>query len=201
MDNEGWNWNLLATWVPDHIKVKIVALLLPSNSAGEDVHVCKENVIGCFSIAKMYHALCDFDVHTIDPVWHQIWRLNVPERVRAFVWMVKHDRLLTNESIKWGWVRTCVISAATVLKQRFMSCVIVSLFEIFGLAWWMCLCSIIFSLVILTIGLLLTWVAKEERVPMMIGVVRGRWRVIWCGRGGTRKNMRTTSSGQSSKQR
>jgi hypothetical protein len=97
MDNEGWNWNLLATWVPDHIKVKIAALLPPSNSAGEDVQVCKENVIGCFSIAKMYHALCDFDVHTIDLVWHQIWRLNVPERVRAFVWMVKHDRLLTNE--------------------------------------------------------------------------------------------------------
>jgi ribonuclease HI len=97
VDNEGWNWNLLATWVPDHIKAKIAALLPPSNNAGADGQVCKGNAIGCFSIAEMYYALCDFDLHTIDPVWHQIWRLKVPERVRAFIWMVKHDRLLTNE--------------------------------------------------------------------------------------------------------
>jgi hypothetical protein len=38
-----------------------------------------------------------FDLHIINLVWLQIWRLKVPERVKSFVWLVKHDRLLTND--------------------------------------------------------------------------------------------------------
>jgi hypothetical protein len=69
---------MLDAWVPENIKAKIAALLPPSNSADEDAQVCKENAMGYFSIAKMYHALCDFDLHMINPVWLQIWRLKVP---------------------------------------------------------------------------------------------------------------------------
>jgi hypothetical protein len=142
VNNEGWNWNFLATWVPMHIKEKIAALLPPNSSAGEDMRVCKENAMGIFSISEMYHALCDLDLNTIGPVWHHIWRLKVPERVRAFFWMGKHDRLLTNESIVWGWDMTCVTTAATVQNPRYMFCVIVSLFDRYGLVWWMCRCVI-----------------------------------------------------------
>jgi hypothetical protein len=70
--NEGWNWNLLATWIPMHIKDKIAALLPPNSSAGEDMQVCKENSMGNFSISAMYHVLCDCDLNTLDPVWHHI---------------------------------------------------------------------------------------------------------------------------------
>jgi hypothetical protein len=45
----------------------------------------------------MYHAICGFDGDETCGIWTMIWRLKGPERVRAFVWLVKHGRLLTNE--------------------------------------------------------------------------------------------------------
>jgi ribonuclease HI len=92
-----WDWNMLNTWVPLYIQQKIGALLPPRDNNGNDNQLCKENAGGIFSIARMYHALCDYDLNNNDKVWNCIWRLKVPERVRTFVWMVKHGRLLTNE--------------------------------------------------------------------------------------------------------
>jgi hypothetical protein len=84
-------------WVPNDIKERIAALLPPIHTNSKDLQVCKENAVGCFSIAEMYYALCDFDTNETCSDWRQIWRLKVPERVRAFIWLVKHGRLLTNE--------------------------------------------------------------------------------------------------------
>jgi hypothetical protein len=80
-----------------HIKAKIAALLPPGSNMGDDQQVCKENAMGIFSISEMYHALCDFDMNSTASVWHHIWRLKVPRRVRAFILLVNHDRLLTND--------------------------------------------------------------------------------------------------------
>ncbi|KAK2435125.1 hypothetical protein QL285_020204 [Trifolium repens] len=85
------------TWVTLHIKAKIAALLPPGSNMGDDQQVCKENAMGIFSISEMYHALCDFDMNSTASVWHHIWRLKVPGRVRAFILLVNHDRLLTND--------------------------------------------------------------------------------------------------------
>jgi hypothetical protein len=47
----------------------------------------------------MYHNLCDFHSEEANPIWCKVWKLQVPERVRSFMWLVMHKRLLTN-SIK-----------------------------------------------------------------------------------------------------
>jgi hypothetical protein len=88
---------MLTAWVYLNLQEKIVVLLPPENNNGNDIHFCKDNASGIFSIAEMYHALCDYERTDIDMVWKSIWRLKVSERVRAFVWLVKHGRLLTNE--------------------------------------------------------------------------------------------------------
>jgi ribonuclease HI len=96
VNNGDWNWDELNTWIPNSITAKITALLPPNESNGNDQQVCKEDASGSFSIAEMYHVLCDFNMTENFSVWQSIWKLKVPERVRAFIWIVKHDRLLTN---------------------------------------------------------------------------------------------------------
>jgi hypothetical protein len=71
-DGTGWKWNMLDTWIPPNMKAKIAALLPPDSSNGADKQVCMENAMGIFSISKMYHALCDFNLTAMDPVWHHI---------------------------------------------------------------------------------------------------------------------------------
>jgi hypothetical protein len=45
----------------------------------------------------MYEQLCDIAIGNADPMWRTVWKLNVLERVRCFVWLLLHDRLLTNQ--------------------------------------------------------------------------------------------------------
>jgi hypothetical protein len=63
---------------------------------GKDISFCMEKEPGNFSIADMYIALCNFDDNQQGANWMNIWRLRVPERVKTFVWLLHHDRLLTN---------------------------------------------------------------------------------------------------------
>jgi hypothetical protein len=44
----------------------------------------------------MHKKLCGYHGENENTNWRRIWRLNVPERVRAFLWMMLHNRMLTN---------------------------------------------------------------------------------------------------------
>jgi hypothetical protein len=47
-------------------------------------------------VAATYDLLCDFDSLDVDSDWRKVWSLEVQERIRHFMWIVKHNRLLTN---------------------------------------------------------------------------------------------------------
>jgi ribonuclease HI len=49
-----------------------------------------------YSVATMYNNLCGFHDVEENSIWKKIWRLGIPERARAFIWMLVHNRLLTN---------------------------------------------------------------------------------------------------------
>ncbi|MCH83515.1 hypothetical protein A2U01_0004339 [Trifolium medium] len=52
---------------------------------------------GHFTIASAYALLCEYDEGLSMDIWKFIRQLEVPERVRSFVWLVNHGKLLTNE--------------------------------------------------------------------------------------------------------
>lgn len=91
-----WNWKLLSSWVSLDIIAKLASILPPDDRNGVDMQICKESPMGRFLISEMYHALCGFNDDKLFSTWHCIWRLKVLERVRVFIWLVKHGRLLTN---------------------------------------------------------------------------------------------------------
>lgn len=48
---------------------------------------------------QFYGLMMHFDNNNnVDHDWKRIWRLRVPKRIKNFVWMLKHDRLLANQS-------------------------------------------------------------------------------------------------------
>jgi hypothetical protein len=44
----------------------------------------------------MYNILCEFNNIEDSERWNKAWKLRVLERVRSFVWLMLHERLLTN---------------------------------------------------------------------------------------------------------
>ncbi|GAU50328.1 hypothetical protein TSUD_290640 [Trifolium subterraneum] len=95
-DNGCWNFDLLRTWLPHNIISKMYALLPPQNDGDTDRRVCSGTDNGQFSIASAYKLVCNFSDNSREMEWLRIWKLKVPERITSFIWLVRHDRLLTN---------------------------------------------------------------------------------------------------------
>jgi hypothetical protein len=75
----------------------VVAIPPPSaeNESDERVGICSNR--SDFAVSVMYDLLCNLNDHEMDAMWKQIWKLNVTERVRCFIRLFMHSRLLTNQ--------------------------------------------------------------------------------------------------------
>jgi hypothetical protein len=97
VDGDGkWNWNLLTNWIPEEIIRKIAAIPPPNDEYGNDERVGIGGNLCGFSVADMYNILCDYHGEANNSLWNYIWRLKVPERIHTLVWLMNHNRLLTN---------------------------------------------------------------------------------------------------------
>jgi hypothetical protein len=85
-------------WLHADIMQKITAILPPSIENGKDIQLGIGKNSDEFSVASMYNLLCNFDHSIEDKEWREIWKLRVSERNRCFMWIVKHDRLLTKKN-------------------------------------------------------------------------------------------------------
>lgn len=93
-----WNWRIME-WIPPLIRMKINDIFLPGdNNMRDTFHVSNEED-GSFSIGKMYQYLQRMDGGVANSTWVAIWKLHVPERVWSFIWLIYHDRLLTNHRL------------------------------------------------------------------------------------------------------
>jgi hypothetical protein len=95
-DNGCWKFDLLNTWLPHNIISKLYAILPPPSDGDIDRRVWSGTDNGQFSIASAYNLLCSLGDHNREMGWVRIWKLKVPERIRSFIWLVRHDRLITN---------------------------------------------------------------------------------------------------------
>ncbi|XVF81675.1 hypothetical protein PTKIN_Ptkin15bG0174300 [Pterospermum kingtungense] len=91
----GWNWDMLNGLLPGFIEDKLAAVVLNEDSSlvdGLDWGVSKN---GLFSIRSAYD-LSFGTGNEEDTLWNVIWKLDVPNRIRCFLWLVKHQRLMCN---------------------------------------------------------------------------------------------------------
>ncbi|MCH81648.1 putative ribonuclease H protein, partial [Trifolium medium] len=85
--NGSWNWQLLETWIPETIMNKIAAIPPPCEENGSDEPVGICNNSNGYSVTAMYEQMCGTVRDNADSIWIKVWNLNVPERVRCFVWL------------------------------------------------------------------------------------------------------------------
>ena len=87
--------------------------------------------MGKFSLKIAYNCLIENDRFASDRIFKEVWRLQVPQRLKAFMWIVAHDALLTNAArVRRGMAnddkcilcdkstKTMSMSFGTVTKQR-----------------------------------------------------------------------------------
>lgn len=92
---DGWDIDLLSTLLPADVVNAIRPMICASSTEISDEIIWKCASDGNFSMKSAYHELVVPDSDS-PIVVKQIWKLKVFPRIRYFMWLVWHDRLLTN---------------------------------------------------------------------------------------------------------
>ncbi|KAL4361411.1 hypothetical protein GQ457_04G027310 [Hibiscus cannabinus] len=97
VDNCGnWDWARLSPLLPQAVLDKVSAIQPPSAALGQDLPGWRWEHNHCFFTRSAYSAL-DIDVYsTRNFNWRLVWFIQLPQRIRVFLWLAVHDRLLTN---------------------------------------------------------------------------------------------------------
>ncbi|GMI88940.1 hypothetical protein HRI_002563300 [Hibiscus trionum] len=91
-----WDWQSLAQLLPERVLLKMAAVPPPNAHLGDDNPAWRWETSRCFSTKSAYQALLPRQGGADMSVWKVIWSLNVPKRVQTFLWLMAHERLLTN---------------------------------------------------------------------------------------------------------
>ncbi|KAL4284044.1 hypothetical protein GQ457_16G010840 [Hibiscus cannabinus] len=97
VDNYGnWGWACLSSLIPQDVLDRVVAIPPPSVALGQDLPGWRWEQNHCFSIKSAYSAL-DTDVYPVHNFnWKLVWSIQLPQRIKVFLWLAAHDRLFTN---------------------------------------------------------------------------------------------------------
>ncbi|CAN1162877.1 Putative ribonuclease H protein At1g65750, partial [Linum perenne] len=93
-----WNWEFLrrSPPPPPHIIELVAGMEPPCDTLGDDGIIWGSDLRGKFTLKTAYEILACEDHHTEQDIWRIVWRWAGPSRVRHFLWLVVHDRILTN---------------------------------------------------------------------------------------------------------
>jgi ribonuclease HI len=93
-----WNWEVLNQLLPREICEKILAIKPPSNGKS-DFPCWNLTSDGNFSLKSAYFIMHDkhHSFPTKQDSFQHIWSWQGPNRYKAFLWKIAHDKILTNE--------------------------------------------------------------------------------------------------------
>lgn len=92
------NWKILQQWLPQGILDKINNIQPPNGDLEEDKFIMDGVVHEVGLVKHFYRLMVHLDHANATHDWKIIWWLKVPEVINTFVWLLKHGRLLTNQS-------------------------------------------------------------------------------------------------------
>ena len=90
-----WDINFLTTNLPHEIVNQLVAILAPKETDGPDSIGWTGTNTRHFTIQSGYNLQQEGNC-SIDGNWKILWSWKGPHRIQTFMWIVSHERLLTN---------------------------------------------------------------------------------------------------------
>ncbi|CAI8598599.1 unnamed protein product [Vicia faba] len=92
------NWIILQSWLPQVWLDNMRAYMPPRQGEDTDIFIFAGTTDESFSIRDIFDKHVGFDFDQVDDTWDKIWRLAIPERYKSFIWLLNHDKILTNLS-------------------------------------------------------------------------------------------------------
>ncbi|CAN1165414.1 Putative ribonuclease H protein At1g65750 [Linum perenne] len=91
-----WDLDFISQYLPLNAIDCVSGMSPPRSERGEDGWRWGGEQSGKFSIRSAYKLILDIGELPIAESWDSIWKWRGPNRIRHFLWIAKHGRLLTN---------------------------------------------------------------------------------------------------------
>ncbi|CAN1152790.1 Putative ribonuclease H protein At1g65750 [Linum perenne] len=95
-DDGSWDWVPLHQVLPPHMIKHVAGMNPPTIDGGEDKMILGPDPKGQFSIKSGYDVLATTRDASPQNTWKFVWNWQGPNRIKHFLWLAAHDRLLTN---------------------------------------------------------------------------------------------------------
>ncbi|CAN1777245.1 Putative ribonuclease H protein At1g65750 [Linum perenne] len=92
-----WNFDFLSSVLPRDTVMQVVGMTPPVERLGKESLVWGLEANGRFSVRSAYLMITDNDTSHSEPLWRHIWHWKGPSKIKHFLWLASHKRLLTNE--------------------------------------------------------------------------------------------------------
>ena len=87
---------MLMDLLPLHVENKLIAFMLFEEDSLDDELCWVMEISGTVSITFAYDIVEKNEVLANDFIWKQIWKLQVPNWIQVFLWLVKHGKIMSN---------------------------------------------------------------------------------------------------------
>lgn len=99
-ENGGWNWESIGDLLPAITLMKLAGTTIDTHSEVEDSVGWLDVDNKKFTVKSAYELLTRRQTQECWKGWSKIWRLKVQERTKVFLWVLAHDRIMTN-GVRW----------------------------------------------------------------------------------------------------
>ncbi|KAK9038872.1 hypothetical protein V6N11_023715 [Hibiscus sabdariffa] len=98
--NEHGEWDVmkLSSIFTMDVVTYILGIKPPDPYAGSDMCVWRWTAYHDFELKSAYASWSQSALATPDPIWKRIWDLQVPQRLRCFLWLTCQQKFMTNET-------------------------------------------------------------------------------------------------------
>ncbi|KAL2941204.1 hypothetical protein RDABS01_029554, partial [Bienertia sinuspersici] len=97
-NTNGWKWDEFVKYLPLSVLKLIQSHELTPNEEVEDLLFWNGATSGGFTIKSVLKIIRQEDDQPNDDAWEWVWSAPAQNRVKFFLWLVMHDRILSNEN-------------------------------------------------------------------------------------------------------
>lgn len=93
----GWRWEKVEGLLEEHAVCKMRSFMLVEDDTCIDTASWSHEPSGSFSITSAYNIIHSDAGVDEDKAWSDIWKLPIPNKMRVFLWLAYHKRIMSNE--------------------------------------------------------------------------------------------------------
>ena len=125
ISGRGWKWALLENLLSTQVLNQMAPVLVREGGVQSDNFWWGLSSTGIFTVKSAYTLAAEGQTDTIPTDrWSVIWKMKVPKKIRTFLWLTHHGKLMTNHERWKSWTDSKTgLQLLPMSDRRFELCV------------------------------------------------------------------------------